>query len=53
MALVIRDIRPSDFTDLVDNFYRYYDKVKENPAFGTVLYCKKPSLSDQFLERQV
>lgn len=47
MALVIRDIKPSDFTDLVDNYYRYYDEVKENPAFGIVLYRKKPSLSDE------
>jgi len=47
MALVTRDLRPSDFTDLVDNYYRFYDEVKENPAFGIVLYHKKPSLSDE------
>jgi RimJ/RimL family protein N-acetyltransferase len=45
VALVTRDL--NDFTDLVDNYYRFYDEVKENPAFGIVLYHKKPSLSDE------
>ena len=47
MALVTRDLRPSDFTGLVDNYYRFYDEVKENPSFGIVLYHMKPSLSDE------
>ncbi len=47
MVLVTRDLRPSDFTDLVDNYYRFYDEIVENPSFGIVLYRKKPSLSDE------
>lgn len=47
MALVIRDLRPSDFTDIVDYYYRFYDEVAENPSLGITLYHEKPSLSDE------
>lgn len=47
MALVIRDLRPSDFTDITDNYFAFYDEIKENPSFGIVLHHKKPSLSDE------
>jgi ribosomal protein S18 acetylase RimI-like enzyme len=47
MALVVRELRPSDFSDVVDNYYGFYDEIRENPSFGIVLYRKKPSLSDE------
>lgn len=29
--VLVRDLKPSDFTDIVDYYYRFYDEMKENP----------------------
>lgn len=47
MVLAIRDLRPSDFTDIVSYYYRFYEERTENPSFGITLYHEKPSLSDE------
>jgi hypothetical protein len=44
-AVLVRDLRPSDFTDIVSYYYRFYDEVNEDPSFGIVLHHGKPSLS--------
>jgi RimJ/RimL family protein N-acetyltransferase len=45
--VIVRDLRPSDFADIVDYYYRFYDEVKENPSFGIVLFRSKPPMSDE------
>ena len=45
--VLVRDLRPSDFSDIVDNYYRFYDEIKEDQSFGISLLGKKPSLSDE------
>ena len=47
MALLIRDLQPSDFTDIVNYYYGFYDEIRENPSFGISLFLKKPSLSEE------
>ena len=44
---LVRDLRPDDFTDILEYYYRFYDEVKEHSSFGVVLSHKKPSLSDE------
>lgn len=45
--VLVRDLKISDFVDIVDYYYRFYDEVKENPSFGIVLFHSKPSMSDE------
>ena len=47
LVVLVRDLKPSDFTDIVDNYYGFYDEIREYPSFGITLYHKKPSLSDE------
>lgn len=47
MALIVRDLKRSDFGDIVEYYYRFYDEVKEKPSLGIALYHKKPSLSEE------
>jgi RimJ/RimL family protein N-acetyltransferase len=47
--VLIRNLRPSDFDDIVSYYFRFYDEVKENPSFGIVLDHNKPSLSQELL----
>jgi hypothetical protein len=28
--VLVRDLKPSDFTDIEDYYYRFYDEIKEN-----------------------
>ena len=46
VALVIRDLRPSDSADIVDYYCPFYDETKEDPSFGISLHHEKPSLSN-------
>jgi len=48
MEFVIRDLKPSDFADVVANYYSYYEEVKRNPELGLLLYSMKPSISAEF-----
>ena len=43
--MIIRDLKPSDFDDIVNNLYSYYEEVSENPELGLVLFNTKPSIS--------
>ena len=45
--LLVRDLRPADFEDIVRYYYRFYDEVKENPLFGIVLAKERPSISEE------
>lgn len=45
--ITIRAPRPSDFVDIVDYYFRFYDEVRENPVFGVVLSSNKPSMNDE------
>ncbi len=45
---IVRDLKPEDFEEVIDNYYSIYDEVKQNPwAVGILLFEKKPSLKDE------
>jgi RimJ/RimL family protein N-acetyltransferase len=45
--IIYRDVRPSDFESLSNNFFSFIDELKENPDLGLVLVKKKPTLSEE------
>jgi len=47
MTAIIRDVRPSDFDDIVRNFYSYFDELTETPDLGLILFKEKPTLSEE------
>ena len=47
LGIIIRELEPSDFVDIVGYYFRFYEEVKENPLFGVVLSSKKPSMNDE------
>ena len=46
-GILVRDLRPSDFEDIVGYYYKFYDEVKEHPSFGIVLGKEKPSMNEE------
>lgn len=47
MTLMVRDLKRSDFRDIVEYYYSFYDGVKESPSFGITLSHKKPSPGEE------
>jgi RimJ/RimL family protein N-acetyltransferase len=46
--IIVREFKPKDFEEVIDNYYNIYDEVKQNPwAVGILLFEKKPSLKDE------
>jgi ribosomal protein S18 acetylase RimI-like enzyme len=45
--MIIREVRPSDFDDIVATFYSYFDEVKADPGFGLLLQREKPTMDDE------
>ena len=45
--MIVRDLRPQDFSDIVEYYYRFYDEVKEDPFFGITLFHSKPTIGDE------
>ncbi len=45
--IITRKPKPSDFRDVIEYYYRFYEEVKENPLFGIVLSHKRPNMSDE------
>jgi hypothetical protein len=45
--MLIRDLKWNDFEDLLENYYSYYEEVKEKPAFGVVLRVKKTTREEE------
>lgn len=43
----IREVRPSDFQDLINNYYSYYDELKENPDLGLGFFNSKPPMAEE------
>jgi ribosomal protein S18 acetylase RimI-like enzyme len=44
-VLIVREVRPSDFNDLVECYYSYYDEYDENPTLGLPRPASKPSIN--------
>lgn len=40
---MIREIKWQDMSDLIENYYSYYDELNENNGFGISFYDEKPS----------
>ena len=47
MPVTIREIRVSDFSNLVRYYFEFYDELRENPRLGLTLFDKKPSMLDE------
>ena len=45
--ITYRDVAPSDFKDLHENFLSYIDELKENPDLGLVLMKEKPTAAEE------
>jgi RimJ/RimL family protein N-acetyltransferase len=45
--IIYRDLKPSDFESMADNFYSFLDELEENPDLGLVLPRKRPSISEE------
>ena len=42
-----RPVQWTDFPELVDSYYSYYDEVKDNPEFGIIFFDTRPSLQQE------
>ena len=46
--VIVRELRPSDFKEVIDNYYSMYDEAERDPwAVGILLFETKPSLKDE------
>jgi len=45
--MIIRDVRPSDFDDVVATFYSFFPEVEADPGFGLVLYNEMPTMEEE------
>ncbi|HUB92832.1 MAG TPA: GNAT family N-acetyltransferase [Candidatus Saccharimonadales bacterium] len=46
-SVLIRDLQWGDFRQVVENFYSYYDELKENPNLGILVGGKKPKITEE------
>jgi len=46
-AMIIREVKPSDFGDIVDMFYSFFPEVEADPGFGLLLYNDKPDMEGE------
>jgi len=47
MTLLIRELRSSDFDDILGYFYRFFDEAEKDPSFGIPIDFVKPSVGDE------
>jgi len=45
--MLIREVRPSDFEDIVTTFLSFFPEAETDPSFGLVLYRQRPSMEDE------
>jgi hypothetical protein len=45
--LLVREIRPSDFDDIVETFYSFFPEAEADPSFGLMLFKERPSIDDE------
>jgi ribosomal protein S18 acetylase RimI-like enzyme len=45
--LLIREVRPSDFNDIVETFFSFFPEAEADPSFGLWLFKEKPSMDDE------
>jgi ribosomal protein S18 acetylase RimI-like enzyme len=43
----VRDLEWDDFSDIVGNYFSYYDELPGNPALGLTLFAEKPTLAEE------
>ncbi len=44
---MIRELQWNDMDDLVENYYSFYDELKESPDFGIIFHRDKPSYESE------
>ncbi|MHB1709647.1 MAG: GNAT family N-acetyltransferase [Thermoplasmataceae archaeon] len=44
---MIRELQWEDMNDLIENYYSYYEEVKENPEFGIIFFNSRPSFESE------
>jgi RimJ/RimL family protein N-acetyltransferase len=45
--LLIRELRPSDFDDVIQTYYSFFPEAEADPSFGLSLTRKLPSLDEE------
>jgi RimJ/RimL family protein N-acetyltransferase len=45
--LLIRELKPSDFSDLVEVFFSFFPEAEADPSFGLLLYKERPTMEDE------
>ncbi len=45
--MLVRELRPSDFEDVVGNYFSYFPEREADPSFGLALFRKQPSVDDE------
>lgn len=44
---MIRELQWKDFDEVVDNYYSYYDELKDNPELGLLFRPEKPDMQNE------
>lgn len=45
--MLIRDMKPSDFEDMVETFFSFFPEGDADPGFGLTLSRQKPTMADE------
>jgi ribosomal protein S18 acetylase RimI-like enzyme len=45
--LLIRELKPSDFGDMVEVFFSFFPEAEADLSFGLLLYKEKPTVEDE------
>jgi ribosomal protein S18 acetylase RimI-like enzyme len=45
--VLIREVKPSDFDDVIETFFSFFPEIDADPSFGLVLRREQPSIADE------
>ena len=45
--MLIREVTPSDFNDIIETFFSFFPEAEADPSFGLMLFREKPSMDDE------
>lgn len=46
-SLLIRDVRPTDFDDIVETWFSFFPEAEADPSFGLSLYRERPTMEEE------
>ena len=47
--MIVRELKPEDFDELVATFFTYFEEAEEDPGFGLSLLRQKPTMEEERL----